>query len=148
MRISKELYMKFPVILREKLLKGELEFPEGTLFEYADVLAYRAVSRAKGDKTQVNREDFRSYFEEKKTPKKVRGTDELCADSHYYGVSLFTNRKIIERQMKFPNPRKKLAQGYVSQSYGPQETKNFHVCWWLYEGAEIKSFKVQEEEEQ
>lgn len=49
--------------------------------------------------------------------------------------------------MKFPNPHKKMAVGYVYKEGGPQETnhKAQHVCWWLFENADISNFKIEEE---
>lgn len=44
--------------------------------------------------------------------------------------------------MKFPNPHKKMAGGYVYSEGGPQETKDDHVCWWLYEAADVSGFKL------
>lgn len=48
--------------------------------------------------------------------------------------------------MKFPNPRKKMATGYVYQEGGPQHTKDQHVCWWLYEAADVGKFQLMEDE--
>jgi hypothetical protein len=45
--------------------------------------------------------------------------------------------------MKFPNPNKKMAIGYVYKEGGPQDTKDQHVCWWLYEGADVSGFKIE-----
>lgn len=36
--------MKFPAVLREKLLKGEIELPDTTEFDYKKLLTYRAVA--------------------------------------------------------------------------------------------------------
>lgn len=47
--------------------------------------------------------------------------------------------------MKFPNPKKKLAAGYVYSAGGPQDTREEHVCWWLYTGADVSGFKLIEE---
>lgn len=44
--------------------------------------------------------------------------------------------------MKFPNPNKKMAEGYVYKEGGPQETKGQHVCWWLYKDADVSGFKL------
>ena len=46
--------------------------------------------------------------------------------------------------MKFPNPKKKMAAGYVYSEGGPQHTVDQHVCWWLYEGADVSGFKLME----
>ena len=46
--------------------------------------------------------------------------------------------------MKFPNPKKKMAAGYVYSEGGPQHTVDQHVCWWLYEGADVSGFKLKD----
>ena len=86
--------------------------PESTKFEYSPIYAYRAVEREIGDEHEVTNDDFRSYFELRKKPKQPRGiTYDIEKDSHYYGVSCFTKREVVEQKLKFPNPRKKLAAG-------------------------------------
>ena len=50
--------MKFPVVLRDKLLNGEIELPDSALIEYESVLTYRAVER----KAEDHREITRTYF--------------------------------------------------------------------------------------
>ncbi len=49
--------------------------------------------------------------------------------------------------MKFPNPKKKMAVGNVYKEGGPQETNSIqqHVCWWLFEDADVSGFKIEEE---
>lgn len=101
------LYMKFPCVLRDKLLNGELHFPPNTRFAYEKIFIYRAVERKKEDFSPIKREDFRSYFELGKKPK-PRGVErDILADPTYYGVSSFLNQKRVEQLMKFPNPNKK-----------------------------------------
>lgn len=73
MRIEKELCQKFPTVLKDKLLKNEIEFPETTKFEYEDLYTYRAVERNWDDNRPVSLEDFKSYFELGKKPKRPRG---------------------------------------------------------------------------
>ena len=63
-------------------------------------------------------------------------------DPHYYGVSSFLKKEIVEQIMKFPNPKKKMAVGYVYCEGGPQDTNDQHVCWWLYEGADVSGFEL------
>ena len=55
------------------------------------------------------------------------------------------NKEIIEFNMKFPNPHKKMAAGYVHCEGGPQETKDEHVCWWLYKDVDLSSFRIMED---
>lgn len=146
MQFDPELYNKFPVILRDKLTNNEIELPDGTLFDYEKILTYRAVQRKEDDFTPVTETDFRSYFELNKKPKSPRGVKkDFSKDPHYYGVSSFLKKEIVEQKMKFPNPRKKIARGYVYKEAGPQETKEDHVCWWLYDKVKIEGYSLIEE---
>ena len=120
----------------------KLDIPEEMSKEYKD----RAVERNWDDNRPVSLEDFKSYFELGKKPKRPRGVGgDITKDPHYYGVSSFLDRRIVEQKMKFPNPKKKLAAGYVYSAGGPQDTREEHVCWWLYTGADVSGFKLIEE---
>lgn len=146
MEISEKLCMKFPAVLRDKLLTHEIELPDNTLFEYEKFLVYRAVEREADDHHGVTAADFKSYFELGKSPKKTRGVgSDILFNPRYYGVSSFLKKEIVEQLMNFPNPNKKMAVGYVYQEGGPQQTDDAHVCWWLYEGADVSGFKLMEE---
>lgn len=143
MKLDTELCMKFPVVVREKLSKNEIELPDGTMFEYEKMQTYRAVERKADDNHEITIDDFRSYFELGRIPKKPRGMKaDLEKDSHYYGVSSFLDKRIVELKMKFPNPNKKMAAGFVYQEGGPQHTEGKHVCWWLYQDADVSGFKL------
>lgn len=146
MKLKKELCDKFPAVLRKKLLCGELELPDAAKFSYEPIYAYRVVEREKDDCREIDRDDFRSYYELKKEPKKPRGAGDITKNPNFYGVSLFSDRKSVEQQMKFPRPSKKMAVGYVTQEGGPQETnkKTKHVCWWLFEDADVTGFCLEE----
>lgn len=109
------------------------------------IYVYRAVSREITDFHEIDKNDFRSYFELGKKPKKPVKGRPLKNDAHWYGVSTFTNKEIIEFNMKFPNPHKKMAAGYVHCEGGPQETKDEHVCWWLYKDVDLSSFRIMED---
>lgn len=140
-----DLYARFPCVLRTKLINGELQFPKETRFSYSKIFTYRAVERKKDDFTPVSRDDFRSYFELGKTPKskQPRGVkNDFSSNPCYYGVSSFLNKSIVEQLMKFPNPNKKMASGYVYDEGGPEYTKEDHVCWWLFEDADVSGFKL------
>lgn len=143
MQADKELCAKFPAVLRDKLLNNEIELPDTTQFEYDNLFAYRAVERNTDDNREVTLEDFKSYFELRKMPKRPRGMiGDIIKDPHYYGVSVFLKREIVEQIMKFPNPKKKMAAGYVYSAGGPQDTNDQHVCWWLYDGADVSGFRL------
>lgn len=146
MQLDKELCMKFPAVLRDKLLTNEIELPDTTMFDYEKLLTYRAVERKTNDNREITLDDFKSYFELKKTPKMPRGAKgDITKDPHYYGVSSFLNKEIVEQKMKFPNPNKKMAAGYVYKEGGPQDTKDQHVCWWLYKDADVSGFRLVED---
>ena len=68
--IDEELYLKFPKVLRTKLLSEEIKLPDSTQFEYTKIYTYRAVERKDDDNREVTMEDFKSYFELGKTPKR------------------------------------------------------------------------------
>lgn len=144
-----KLLLKFPAAMRQKFVEKDITFPDETLFEYKPVLVYRAVERKENDFRNVTNDDFKSYFELGKTPKKSpRGKKvDWEVDPHYYGVSSYIDEKIVKQLMKFPNPNKKMAVGYVVQGGGPQETNlvTKHVCWWLYDTYEVTGFKLKEE---
>jgi hypothetical protein len=145
MQLDKELCLKFPAVLRDKLLNSEIELPNTTMINYNKIRTYRAVERKEDDHHAVDRDDFKSYFELSKNPKSPRGVSDITKDPHYYGVSSFLCKEIVEQKMKFPNPKKKMAVGYVYQEGGPQETKDQHVCWWLYDGADVSEYKLMED---
>lgn len=149
MKVNEKLCAKFPAVLRNKLINKEIEFPDTVEFEYDELYTYRAVARNTDDNREVTLEDFRSYFELRKIPKKPRGMGEedITKNPYYYGVSSFLKREIVEQKMKFPNPKKKMAAGYVYSAGGPQDTSDQHVCWWLYEGADVSGFKLIEEQD-
>ena len=63
MQINNEICMKFPAVLKDKLLKKEIELPDTTLIEYEPILVYRAVEREKDDHRSIQIDDFKSYFE-------------------------------------------------------------------------------------
>lgn len=44
-----KIYLKFPAVLKDKLLKKEIELPEATEFNYNPILVYRAVERKKDE---------------------------------------------------------------------------------------------------
>lgn len=94
MQFDKELYMKFPVVLKDKLINKEIELPDGAMFDYEKVLTYRAVEQKVNDNHEISIEDFKSYFEKNKRPKNPRGMKgDFTKDPHYYGVSSFLKKR-------------------------------------------------------
>lgn len=145
--MDEKLYEKFPAVLKAKLMNNEIAFPEGTLFEYEPIFTYRAIERKNEDSREVSIDDFKSYFELGKKPKGPRGKIiDYTSNPHFYGVSSFLKKEIVEQTMKFPNPNKKMAAGYVYCEGGPEHTtyEKEHVCWWLYEDADVSGFKIME----
>lgn len=142
MKPDKELCMKFPATWRDKLLNGEIEFPDDTSFEYVPIKTYRAVERRENDHRSISLDDFKSYFELNKKPRGI--AEDPAKKPEFYGVSSFLKKEIVEQLMKFPNPKKKMAVGHVYCEGGPQYTNDQHVCWWLYDGADVSEFKLME----
>ena len=89
--MNKELYSKFPYVLRNKLINNEIRFPDSTRFEYESLYVYRAVARKCDDNSDVSLKDFKSYFELNKKPRGV--TETLEENAKYYGVSSFLDKK-------------------------------------------------------
>ncbi len=148
MELDDKIINKFPVSFRNKLKNKEIIFPKGTKFQYEKILVYRAVNRKNNDFRKPDLNDFKSYFQLGKNPKRVKGkkAENLLKEPTYYGVSSFTKREIVEQIMKFPNPNKKLAIGYVYDKGGPEYTKEYHVCWWLFEDVDLSDFYLEQEE--
>ena len=59
MQIDENLCMKFPEVLKQKLLKREIELPDLVQIEYEPILTYRAVQRNEDDYSPITREDFK-----------------------------------------------------------------------------------------
>lgn len=80
MQLDKELCMKFPAVLRNKLLNKEIELPDTALIDYDRFLVYRAVERKTDDNHTITLQDFKSYFELNKTPRGAKSN--YKKDSH------------------------------------------------------------------
>lgn len=140
----KKLYLNFPAILQNHLNQVENFFPEDTLFEYEPINCYRAVQRKDNDKTPINRDDFRSNAE--KNRKVCRGHQIDINQPEYYGVSCFLSKTQLKNKVKFPNL--KIAKGKIRPADGPvRHGKDEHVCWWLFEKAEINFYLYDDEVE-
>lgn len=139
-----EIYNKFPVLLRSRLMAKEIELPEGTQFEYEKFMAFRGILREPDDNTPLNIEDMRSYYE---LGKKPRGMWINANDPCLHSVSLFRSLEDVAAAFHFPKPGKKLAQGNVFAEGGPQysSTVSSHVDWWLYENVDFSDFEIRED---
>ena len=137
-------YDKFPAVLKEKIQSERPWFPENTLIDYPDIVAYRAIERDDDDFSDVTRDDFRSFAE---LGIHRRLIDE--EDKHYYGTSLFENINCLRNALKFPKPKKKIAKGKVYSEGGPidRNGSTTHVCWWMYEDTSVSGFTILMEEE-
>jgi hypothetical protein len=133
---------KFPVILRDKLKVKDIRFPEGTLFDYESILAYRMIIRESNDTSCFSRKDMQSYAEQGKTRIGVKQID--TTSPMYYGVSLFKTIDKVNQTFNLPKPDKKVAQGHIYKEGGPQYTKDVHVCWWLYDDVDLSGFEIME----
>lgn len=138
-----DLFMMFPSVLREKLLSGTISFPEDICFDYEPILAYRSINRDENDYTPVSKKDMKSYFELRKKP---RGVENPERDADYYAISLNKSIEDLKILFAFPNPKKKIAQGYIFKEGGPQRTKKQHISWWLFENVDFSHFIIKDEE--
>lgn len=138
-------YEKFPAVLKENLSSGALSFPENTEFDYEPKIAYRGVIRKVGEeKTPVNLEDMKSYYQLGKAP---RGVPINKLDPRYFAVSLFENTEMLKRGYDFSNPQKLIAKGYVNKEGGPSlQGEKGHISWWLFEDVELSDFEIMEKE--
>lgn len=140
-----KLFSKFPCLLRNKLIRAELEFPSHMQVTYERIKAYRCIQREPDSYSDVTIQDFQSKVEmlqKRKVRNRIENEDYM-SDIGNYGVSLFTNKKILNNAMKLPRPPKKICVGYVQDKGGVQATDEYHVNWWLYENAEIGVFKIE-----
>lgn len=147
MESENSIYLKFPAILRDKLKSGEIVFPDSTEYQYEPIHAFRGVDRDTDDYHAVDRSDFKSHAE--RGIKKVRGRSIDTSVPEYYGVSLFRKPEPVENALHFPNPKKKMAHGFVYAEGGPQLTNSEteHVCWWLYLDTDLRGFSIRQEGE-
>lgn len=147
MLVPKEVLMKFPVMLRCKLEEKEIEFPDKTEFNYDDICAYRCITRKKADYSAVTREDFQSNAELGRTTIKGESRN-LEKIPEYYGVSLYQEKKELIIRLRLPQKNRKIVKGNIYQQGGPMlKGQNDHICWWLYENADVSGFEIIKEEE-
>lgn len=145
-----DLYLKFPAVLKNKLLNNELSFPKHTKYQYEKIFAYRCIERIEEDNTKITRKDFYSHIENlkeygKKIKKKRGQTTEPEKDILYYAASLYKDRAILENNMHLPRPSKKICSGYVYMEGGPQATDDLHINWWLYEDVDLSCFSIEKD---
>ena len=136
--MTEEFILNFPAVLQSKIRAGEFSFPENTKFTYETISAYRCIF-SQEEQRQITREDFRSYAELGKKPKRGQVFDVNKPD--YYGVSLFTSKEELYVKMNLPRKGVLIALGNIYQEGGPQWTNGGHICWWLYENADVSSFQ-------
>lgn len=147
MQVPNDVLMKFPVIFREKLINKEIELQDNVEFEYDDIQAYRCVDRKKGDNSEISREDFKSNAE--KGRKNIRGeTGDVEKKPEYYGVSFYEDKAQLVLRLRLPQKNRKIARGYICREGGPiLRGHNTHVCWWLFEDADVSGFEIENGEE-
>ena len=145
MNVPEELLMKFPVIFRDKLSSGEIVFQENVKFEYEPIQAFRCIKRKATDTTAVSRDDFKSNAELGRTnfKGKIENPEQL---PEYYGVSFYQKKEELDVRLRLPKKNRKVVKGYIQQEGGPQlqSRESSHVCWWLYENADVSSFSLEE----
>lgn len=128
---------KFPSILKKVIEDGSFKFPESTEYNYSPKEAFRACERKEGESRPVDREDFRSYAELGK--KKGRS----MSTSGYHSVSLNIYKEAVTSIKGFNFPPSIVAKGIVVDSGGPMSfyEESGHIHWWMYEDADVSSFK-------
>lgn len=145
MHVPEELPMKFPVILRDKLRTGEIVLQDEVKFEYEPIQAFRCINRKESDTTAVSRNDFKSNAELGRTnfKGKIEHPERL---PEYYGVSFYQKREELDVRLGLPKRNRKVVKGYVQQEGGPQlqSRESSHVCWWLYENADVSNFSLED----
>lgn len=144
MQVPNDVLMKFPVIFREKLINKEVELQDSVEFNYDDIYAYRCVTRKKEDNSVATRDDFKSNAE--KGRRNIRGeSGDLEKRPEYYGVSLFKNKSELVLRLRLPKKDRKIVKGNIYQEGGPILCgHDTHVCWWLYEDADVSGFEVED----
>lgn len=145
MKVPEELLMKFPVIFRDKLSSGEIVLQEDVKFEYEPIQAFRCIKRKASDNTDVSRSDFKSNAELGRTnfKGKIEHPERM---PEYYGVSFYQKREVLDVRLGLPKKDRKVVKGYIQQEGGPQlqNRESSHVCWWLYENADVSGFSLED----
>ena len=143
MQTPTEILNKFPVILRNKLLNKEIEFQDNVMFHYAPIKAYRFIKRKQNDNSGITENDFKSNAELKR--KNIKGTnyEDVTKVPEYYGVSFYENTTMLQIRVNLPPQNRKIIEGYIYQEGGPiLKGNDTHICWWLYENADISNFTI------
>lgn len=135
--MNEEMILLFPAVLKEKIRTGEFVFPNETEYKFDLIEAYRCYFRNNDNRT-IDREDFRSHAEK---GIRLRGTGNRKPE--YYGTSLFVSLDELENIESLNKPGKCIAKGLIYDKGGPicKSQKNTHICWWMYEKADVSSFK-------
>lgn len=131
---------KFPAILQKRIEEKSFRFPDGTKFSYTSFPAFRLIDVTRNDTGLISRDDFRSKAELNQLPRRKEDVNK----PQYYGVSLSVEYKYLKNNFKLPKPKYKVAKGIVYQEGGPChiDCDDPHVCWWLYEEADVSSFSI------
>lgn len=139
--MNNEFFEKFPAFLRDKLINGELSFPNDIQYEYKPILAYRCIERKKDDYSEVCKSDF---YPNIISNKRRRGQSEKDINNiNCYGTSLFTEREALSNNMHLPRPTKKVCKGFVFKEGGPQKTDDNHINWWVFDNVDFSGFTIE-----
>lgn len=61
---------------------------------------------------------------------------------------MFQNKAELKIRQRLPQRNRKIAKGSIFQKGGPiLKGHNQHVCWWLYENADVSGFEIESEKE-
>lgn len=143
MEIDNEYYERFPTVLRNALISGQVEFSQDVLFEYENMSVYRGIKYGK-NKIKIDKTDFYSHVE-----RNIPGVDRNDISS--YGCSCFEDLEELHMITKFPRRNKAIAKGTIKERFGPckKSNKNTHVDLFLYDNIDISGeFEVFEKWEE
>ena len=127
---------KFREVLQRSLEAGEVQLPEGLLWEYDDIQeAYRVV-RITSDKTEITPEDFDAQAEK---PQIVCRSDFDRSDIGNYGCSFFDNVDMINIVLHMPRKNRRIAKGAIRQEFGPIIIDGAHIMCFLYSDAHMET---------
>lgn len=136
--MQKEFYLKFPAVLRDALVSGEVSFCDGVECEFETFSAYRGVFRKDGNSFKpLARSDFDSQAEKSLNEghnEKRKNRRKIDNGAGFYSCSMFINLEEISKALKFPQKDRRIALGPVSMKNGciRCSCENSHVDWWLY----------------
>lgn len=132
-----EYAMRFPAVLREALQSDLVKLPNIVQTNFGKIHGFRGVKIKKGEgKRALTRADFNSQIEQHQT------NPSLLVDLNNWGsysCSCFTSKEALEIGFHLPRKGKGIAEGSITDKYGPIIHDHPHVHWFLYDDADPSS---------